>query len=57
MTYPIAYFLTRILNAITAAHETVDIPTSKLKIEMARILQEQGYIQGFETLDGETVAA
>ena len=48
MTDPIADFLTRIRNAITAAHETVDIPTSKLKIEMARILTEQGYIQGFD---------
>ena len=44
MTDPIADFLTRIRNAITAAHETVDIPASKLKREMARILDEQGYI-------------
>jgi small subunit ribosomal protein S8 len=48
MTDPIADFLTRIRNGITAAHETVDIPSSKLKREMARILQEQGYIRGFE---------
>jgi small subunit ribosomal protein S8 len=48
MTDPIADFLTRIRNAITAAHETVDIPASKLKREMARILQEQGYIDSFE---------
>jgi small subunit ribosomal protein S8 len=47
MTDPIADFLTRIRNAITAAHETVDIPSSKLKREMARILREQGYIDGF----------
>mgnify|MGYP006176882165 CR=1 FL=1 len=48
MTDPIADFLTRIRNAITAAHETVDIPASKLKREMARILDEQGYISGFD---------
>src|SRR5688572_21804111 len=48
MTDPIADFLTRIRNAITAAHETVEIPSSNLKREMARILQEQGYIDGFD---------
>jgi small subunit ribosomal protein S8 len=48
MTDPIADFLTRIRNAITAAHETVDIPASKLQNEMARILVEQGYIAGFD---------
>ena len=49
-TDPIADFLTRIRNAIQAAHETVDIPSSKLKAECARILTEQGYIDGFETV-------
>ncbi|HWT95083.1 MAG TPA: 30S ribosomal protein S8 [Solirubrobacteraceae bacterium] len=48
MTDPIADFLTRIRNAITAAHETVDIPSSKLKKEMARILREQGYIDSWD---------
>jgi small subunit ribosomal protein S8 len=48
MTDPVADFLTRIRNAITAAHETVVIPSSKLKREMARILTEQGYIDGFD---------
>ncbi len=48
-TDPIADFLTRIRNAIQAAHETVDIPASGLKNECARILAEQGYIDGFET--------
>ena len=47
MTDPVADFLTRIRNAIQAAHETVDIPSSKLKRELARILQEEGYIAGF----------
>jgi small subunit ribosomal protein S8 len=48
MTDPIADFLTRIRNGIQAAHTTVDIPASKLKVEMARILREQGYINGYE---------
>jgi small subunit ribosomal protein S8 len=53
MTDPIADFLTRIRNAINAAHETVVIPSSKLKREMARILREQGYIEAFEILAPE----
>ena len=48
MTDPIADFLTRIRNGIQASHETVDIPASKLKREMARILKEQGYIAGYD---------
>lgn len=47
MTDPIADFLTRIRNGIRAAHETVEIPSSGLKQEMARILKEQGYIRGY----------
>jgi small subunit ribosomal protein S8 len=50
MTDPIADFLTRIRNAIQAAHETVDIPSSKLKRELARILREQGYIDSFDVV-------
>ena len=53
MTDPIADFLTRIRNGIQAAHETVEIPSSKLKQEMARILTEQGYILGFEVVPGQ----
>jgi small subunit ribosomal protein S8 len=48
MTDPVADFLTRVRNGITAAHEEVEIPSSKLKREMARILKEQGYIRDFE---------
>jgi small subunit ribosomal protein S8 len=44
MSDPIADFLTQVRNAIRAAHETVDIPASRLKSELARILAEQGYI-------------
>ena len=47
MTDPIADFLTRVRNAIRAAHETVDVPASTLKGELARILDEQGYIESF----------
>jgi len=48
MTDPIADFLTRIRNGIMAAHEEVEIPSSRLKREMARILLEQGYIAGYD---------
>ncbi len=48
MTDPIADFLTRIRNGIQAAHEHVEIPASRLKREMARILSEEGYINGFD---------
>ena len=57
MTDPIADFLTRIRNGIMAAHETVEIPASRLKREMARILLEQGYIAGFDTAPGAPGAA
>jgi small subunit ribosomal protein S8 len=48
MTDPIADFLTRVRNGAHASHDVVAIPSSKLKKEMARILTEQGYIEGFE---------
>jgi len=48
MTDPIADMLTRIRNANQARHETVDIPASKEKIEIAKILKEEGYIKGYE---------
>ena len=51
MTDPVADFLTRIRNGIMAAHETVEIPSSNLKKELARILREQGYIESFEAVD------
>jgi small subunit ribosomal protein S8 len=47
MTDPIADFLTRVRNGITAAHSEVVIPSSRLKRELARILKEQGYIRDF----------
>jgi small subunit ribosomal protein S8 len=48
MTDPVADFLTRVRNAASANKETVAIPSSRLKRELARILAEQGYIEGFE---------
>jgi small subunit ribosomal protein S8 len=57
MTDPIADFLTRIRNGIQAAHEDVEIPASGLKAEMARILEEQGYIEGFDVRPAEGGAA
>jgi small subunit ribosomal protein S8 len=50
MTDPIADMLTRIRNANTASHDTVDIPASKQKAAIARILKEEGYIDDVETL-------
>src|ERR671938_1064166 len=47
MTDPIADMLTRMRNAIAARHSRVDIPASKLKLEIARILKEEGYINNF----------
>jgi small subunit ribosomal protein S8 len=51
MTDPIADMLTRIRNAVTAKHTRVDMPASRLKADIARILQDEGYIQGFKVLD------
>ncbi len=48
MTDPIADFLTRVRNGAHASKEIVPIPASKLKKELARILKEQGYIEGWE---------
>jgi small subunit ribosomal protein S8 len=46
-TDPIADYLTRIRNAIRAGHDEVEIPFSNLKLELCRILKEQGYIKDF----------
>ena|SRR5262245_17842750 len=51
MTDPIADMLTRIRNAVGAKHTRVDMPASRLKAEIARILQDEGYIQGFKLLE------
>ena len=51
MTDPIADMLTRIRNAVGSRHPRVDLPASKLKVEIARILQDEGYIAGFKMVD------
>ena len=48
LTDPIADYLTRVRNALRADHPEVEIPASRLKKEMTRILTEQGYVNGFE---------
>jgi small subunit ribosomal protein S8 len=53
LTDPVADFLTRIRNALGARHQKVDVPASKLKAEMARILKEEGYISNFKATEEE----
>ena len=48
---PVADMLTRIRNSLMARHEKVDIPASKLKAEVARILKEEGYIVNYKTIE------
>ena len=50
---PIADMLTRIRNAVTAGHSMVAMPSSKLKVEIARIMEDEGYLEGFDVADGE----
>ncbi|NLM68648.1 MAG: 30S ribosomal protein S8 [Firmicutes bacterium] len=51
LTDPIADMLTRIRNANSVKHESVDIPASKMKNEVARILKEEGYIRDYKVID------
>jgi len=51
MTDPIADMLTRIRNAVTAKHTRVDVPASRIKADIARILHGEGYISGYKMLD------
>ena len=51
MTDPIADMLTRIRNANTSKHDTVDVPASKMKISIAEILLNEGYIKAYELVD------
>ncbi len=53
LTDPVADFLARIRNAIRARHQKVDVPASKLKLELARILKEEGYISNFKPTEEE----
>ena len=51
MSDPIADMLTRIRNANTAKHDTVDVPASKMKVSIAEILLNEGYIKAFDIVD------
>ena len=53
MTDPISDMLTRIRNAVGAKHTRVDMPASRIKADIARILQDEGYIQGFKLLEDQ----
>ncbi|MHC1739636.1 MAG: 30S ribosomal protein S8 [Anaerolineaceae bacterium] len=52
---PIADMLTRIRNGAMAGQSVVAMPNSKIKVEIARILKEEGFIEGYEVVDGEKV--
>jgi small subunit ribosomal protein S8 len=51
LTDPVADFLTRVRNALSARQQKVDVPASKLKLEIARILKEEGYIANFKATE------
>jgi len=53
---PIADMLTRIRNGVMAGHTLVAMPSSKIKAEIAKILKEEGFIDGYEVVDGEGIS-
>ena len=53
---PIADMLTRIRNAVISGHAQVAMPSSNIKIEIAKILKEEGFLDGYEVVDGEKVS-
>jgi small subunit ribosomal protein S8 len=53
MTDPIADMLTRIRNALTASYSTVDIPNSRLKIDIAKVLKSEGFIKNFKIIEDQ----
>jgi small subunit ribosomal protein S8 len=54
LTDPIADMLTRIRNANKALHEKVEMPTSRMKVDIARLLKEEGYIRDYHIVKGES---
>lgn len=52
-TDPIADMLTRLRNAVMAGHAQVALPNSKIKLEIAKILKEEGFLESFEVVDGD----
>ena len=53
MTDPVSDLLTRIRNASDARHDTVDVPSSKLKLEIARILKQEGYVSNYHLVEDD----
>ncbi|NJN79078.1 MAG: 30S ribosomal protein S8 [Anaerolineales bacterium] len=53
-TDPIADMLTRLRNAVMAGHAQVALPNSKIKLEIAKILKEEGFLEAYEVVDGDT---
>ncbi|MBN1304580.1 MAG: 30S ribosomal protein S8 [Anaerolineales bacterium] len=51
---PIADMLTRVRNAVLAGHVSVAMPNSKIKLEIAKILQDEGYVEDYEVVDGQS---
>jgi len=51
MTDPIADMLTRIRNAVTAKHDYVNIPASKIKVAIARVLKDEGFVRGYDVVE------
>jgi small subunit ribosomal protein S8 len=54
LTDPVADMLTRIRNANRALHETAEMPSSRLKVEIARLLKDEGYIKDYRVAKGDT---
>ena len=54
---PIGDMLTRIRNAVMVGHNMVALPSSKMKVSIAKILKEEGYISGYEVVDGKVVSS
>jgi small subunit ribosomal protein S8 len=57
MTDPVADMLTRLRNAITSHHDRVELPASKLKVEIARILKSEGFIRNYSLVEKDKVQA
>lgn len=57
MTDPIADLLSRVRNALLAKHDRLDVPISKIKLEICKILKEEGFIKNFRVIDGTPVGS
>ena len=55
VTDPVADLIARVRNALSARHEKTDVPSSRFKVELARILKDEGYIKNFKVLDDRGV--